>query len=82
MKTEIEQLKNLVETAQTELSNTCEFLYKTFGESPELQIFISNITVNKYSSLFLMSFGCKKFSEISKSKFDENKVVDELSFIL
>ena len=82
LKTEIEQLKNLVETAQTELSNTCEFLYKTFGESPELQIFISNITVNKYSSLFLMSFGCKKFSEISKSKFDENKVVDELSFIL
>lgn len=82
LKTEIEQLKNLVETAQTELSNTSEFLYKTFGESPELQIFISNITVNKYSSLFLMSFGCKKFSEISKSKFDENKVVDELSFIL
>ncbi len=82
LKTEIEQLKNLIETAQTELSNASEFLYETFGESPELQIFISNITVNKYTSLFLMSFGCKKFSEISESEFDENKVVDELSFIL
>ena len=82
LKTEIEQLKNLVETAQTELSNTSEFLYKTFGESPELQIFISNITVNKYSSLFLMSFGCKKFSEISKSNFDEKSVIDELNNLL
>lgn len=82
LKTEIEQLKNLVETAQTELSNTCEFLYKTFGESPELQIFISNITVNKYSSLFLMSFGCKKFSEISESNFDEKSVIDELNNLL
>lgn len=82
LKTEIEQLKNLVETAQTELSNTSEFLYKTFGESPELQIFISNITVNKYSSLFLMSFGCKKFSEISESKFDEKSVIDELNNLI
>lgn len=82
LKTEIEQLKNLVETAQTELSNTSDFLYKTFGESPELQIFISNITVNKYTSLFLMSFGCKKFSEISESKFDEKSVIDELNNLL
>lgn len=82
LKTEIEQLKNLVETAQTELSNTSEFLYKTFGESPELQIFISNITVNKYTSLFLMSFGCKKFSEISESKFDEKSVIDELENLI
>ena len=82
LKTEIEQLKNLVETAQTELSNTSEFLYKTFGESPELQIFISNITVNKYSSLFLMSFGCKKFSEISESKFYEKSVIDELNDLI
>ena len=82
LKTEIEQLKNLVETAQTELSNTSDFLYKTFGESPELQIFISNITVNKYTSLFLMSFGCKKFSEISESKFDEKSVIDELNDLI
>lgn len=82
LKTEIEQLKNLVETAQTELSNTSDFLYKTFGESPELQIFISNITVNKYTSLFLMSFGCKKFSEISESKFYEKSVIDELNDLI
>ena len=82
LKTEIEQLKNLVGTAQTELSNTSDFLYKTFGESPELQIFISNITVNKYTSLFLMSFGCKKFSEISKSNFDEKSVIDELNDLI
>lgn len=82
LKTEIEQLKNLVETAQTKLSNTSGFLYKTFGESPELQIFISNITVNKYTSLFLMSFGCKKFSEISESKFDEKSVIEELNDLI
>jgi hypothetical protein len=76
--TEIEQLKALVATTQKGISNTSEFLFDTFGESPELQIFISNLTVNKYTALFLMNFGCKKFSEITESKFDEKSFIKEL----
>ncbi len=80
--TEIDQLKALVANTQKGISNTAEFFFDTFGESPELQIFIANLTINKYTALFLMNFGCKKFSEISESKFDEKSFINELNDLI
>lgn len=77
LKSELENLKALCETAQSKISNTSDFFEKTFAEAPELQIFISAVTLNKYTSLFLMKFGCERFSEITENKFDEQSIIDE-----
>lgn len=68
LKAEIESLQTLCESIQSKISNTSEFLFQTFGNSPELQIFISAMTVNESTSLFLIKFGCPRFSEISENK--------------
>ena len=82
LKNETDELKEMVKLVQERFSGACEFLQKAFGKSPELQIFISNINVNVHTSVFLTSFGCKKFSEISEVDFDEESLIDEIESLL
>ena len=82
LKNDIDVLKEEVENARKALTNISDFLYKTFGKSPELSIFISDITINKFSSVFLMLFGCKRFSEISENNFDEKRIKEEINNLL
>lgn len=82
LKNDIDKLKENVENARKALTNISDFLYKTFGKSPELSIFISDITINKYSSIFLMAFGCKRFSEISDNSFDEKRITEEINKLI
>ena len=82
LKNDIDALKEEVENARKALTNISDFLCKTFGKSPELSIFISDITINKFSSVFLMLFGCKRFSEISENNFDEKRIIEEINNLL
>lgn len=82
LKNDIEELKADVDTARNALTNISDFLYSTFGTSPELSIFISDITINKHASVFLMIFDCNRFSEISENKFDEKAVIEEINCLI
>lgn len=82
IKREIEQLKSNVSDVQVALSNAVEFMKSAFGDSPETEIFISNITLNKFSATFLMSFGCESFARLSDKSEYEKKINEELEILI
>lgn len=82
IKRDIEQLKVNVLNIQKALSNVVEFMNSTFGDSPETEIFISNITLNKNSATFLMSFGCESFAKFSDRSEYEKKLIKELETLI
>ena len=81
IKRDIEQLKVNVLNIQKALSNVVEFMNSTFGDSPETEIFISNITLNKNSATFLMSFGCESFAKFSDNSEYEKKIKEEIELL-
>ena len=78
IKKDIDRLKSRVSYVQTVLSNAVEFMKSTFVDSPETEIFVSNITLNKSSATFLISFGCESFAKLSDKSEYEKKLIDEL----
>ena len=78
IKKDIDLLKSKISDVQTALSNAVEFMKSAFGDSPETEIFVSNITLNKSSATFLISFGCESFAEFSDKSEYEKKLIDEL----
>lgn len=76
---EIENIKASADFSETRLANVSEFIFRVFGESPELRIFVSTITANKSAAEFLIGFGCDRFNEISKSGFDSEKIIAQLN---
>ena len=81
IKRNIEKLKNDVADVQTALSNVVEFIKSTFGDSPETEIFVSNITLNKSSATFLISFGCESFAKLSDNSEYEKKIKEEIELL-
>ncbi|MBR2876287.1 MAG: AAA family ATPase [Clostridia bacterium] len=82
LKKYISDLKNMVLTSQKRLGNGSRFISDVFGDSPELKIFVSNITRNTSSAQFLIGFGCEEFSEISKTKKSDEALLNELDNLL
>ena len=82
IKKDIEHLKSNVSDVQTDLSNAVEFMNSAFGNSPETEIFVSNITLNKSSATFLISFGCESFAKLSDKSEYEKKIIEELEKII
>ncbi len=82
IKKDIEQLKVNISDVQKALSNVVEFIKSVFGDSPETEIFISNITLNKSSATFLMSFGCESFAKLSDKSEYEKKIIEELNTLI
>ena len=78
IKKDIDLLKSKVSDVQTALSNAVEFMKSAFGDSPETEIFVSNITLNKSSATYLISFGCESFAKLSERSEYEKKLIDEL----
>jgi hypothetical protein len=52
-----------------------------FGDSPETEIFVSNITLNKSSATFLISFGCESFAKLSDNSEYEKKIKEEIELL-
>lgn len=82
IKKDIDLLKSKVSDVQTALSNAVEFMKYTFGDSPETEIFVSNITLNKYAATFLISFGCESFARLSDRSEYEKKIYEELDTLI
>ena len=81
IKKDIDRLKSRVSDVQTALSNAVEFMNSTFGDSPETEIFVSNITLNKSSATFLISFGCESFAKLSDNSEYEKKIKEEIELL-
>lgn len=81
VKIDIEQLKENVKKLQDALTNVVEFMKSAFGNSPETEIFISNISLNKHSATFLISFGCESFAKLSDRSEYDKKIAEELQEI-
>lgn len=81
IKKDIDRLKSRVSDIQTALSNAVEFMKSTFGDSPETEIFVSNITLNKSSATFLISFGCESFAKLSDNSEYEKKIKEEIELL-
>lgn len=82
LRKQIEDLKSAVSEAQNMLTNGSSFIYEALGESPELKIFVSDITRNDLSAQFLIGFGCDEFSEITKTGKSNKELLSELDKIL
>lgn len=76
------KLKDTVEATRNRLSNGVKFINTVFGNSPEAEIFISNITLNKSSAQFLMSFGCDSFARLADTSIYTNKIDEELKNLI
>ena len=81
IKKDIDLLKSKVSDVQTALSNAVEFMKSAFGDSPETEIFVSNITLNKSSATFLISFGCESFAKLSDNSEYEKKIKEEIELL-
>lgn len=81
-KRNIDKLKNDVVYVQNTISNAVRFITSAFGDSPETEIFISNITSNKSSATFLMTFGCESFARLSDRSEYEKKINEELDLLI
>lgn len=71
---ELSDLKESVSNGDRMLSCASRFMADTFGDSPEMRIFSSNITTNINSASFLISFGCAEFSRCTKEDFDSKEL--------
>lgn len=77
-KERLDILKENVKKTRGKLSNAVDFIKTAFGNAPETEIFVSNVTLNKASATFLMSFGCDKFAQLSDTSNYTDKINEEL----
>ena len=75
---QIGNLKKIVKTGQNYLSNCTDFMFNTFGDSPEFKIFVSNVTTNSISASFLIGFGCREFAAYSDIQCAQKELLNEL----
>ncbi len=78
----IEELKKSAYSSQEALGNASEFLFSALGDSPEIKIFVSNITKNAYSAEFLIGFGCEKFNKLTYVERSDEDILEELNSLL
>lgn len=63
---ESQKLKDQVSACQTKVNNAFTFLEEVFGEGKEILIFVTEMTINYYSSYFISKYGCEKYFEHNK----------------
>ena len=63
---ESKHLKDMVAECQNKVTNVFTFLEEIFGEGQEILIFVTEMTVNYYSSYFISKYGCEKYFEHNK----------------
>ncbi len=78
----LSDLKENISKSQTALGNTSVFLFNTTGDSPEIKIFISNITRNEFSAEFLIGFGCEEFNKITNAERSAEEILADLNSLI
>ena len=59
-------LKKKADQAGKKLSNAFKFCEETFDEGQEILIFITELTINYYSTYFISRYGCKEYYKHNK----------------
>lgn len=63
----VAQRKECILSASAKLDNAFLFLEKAFGESQELVVFITELTMNVYSMQFIRDNGCEKYAGYNRT---------------
>ena len=63
---EVERREQLADTASGELDNAFRFLERTFGDSQELVMFVTELTAGADTSWFIENFGCDAYYRHNK----------------
>lgn len=78
---EIEARGIIIENASKALNYGFEFMEEIFGESQEMVIFITELTMNYYSSKFIGEYGSDKYYQYNREIMFKDKRSDLLSEI-
>ena len=75
------ELKKLSERCGTELSNVFRFCEEVFRDGQEMLIFVTELTINHYSAMFISRYGCDEYFKHNKELlfYDRQKeIINEL----
>ena len=64
--TKVKSLKDASTVAQDKLSNTFKFLENAFGDGQEMLIFVTELTINRYTASFISRYGSMEYFKHNK----------------
>ena len=62
----VKSLKDMSTVAQDKLSNAFKFLEHAFGDGQEMLIFVTELTINRYTASFISRYGCPEYFKHNK----------------
>ena len=62
----ISGLKKFTEECGEKLSNAFKFLEEAFGDGQELLVFVTELTINRYTASFISKYGCDEYFKHNK----------------
>ncbi|MCD7917887.1 MAG: hypothetical protein LUF84_05475, partial [Clostridiales bacterium] len=77
----VEQRRTMILDTSAKLDAAFTFLETVFGESQEMVIFLTELTMNYYSMQFIRDNGCRKYTEYNQSLLlggRQRSILDEL----
>ncbi len=77
----VEKRRTMILDASAKLDAAFAFLETVFGESQEMVIFLTELTMNYYSMQFIRDNGCQKYTEYNQSLLlggRQRSILDEL----
>ncbi|MCI8342028.1 MAG: AAA family ATPase [Firmicutes bacterium] len=78
---EVEKREHIIEETSQKLENAFEFMEKTFGESQEMVIFVTELNSGYYSIKFINDNGSVKFYQYNKNllyKQQQKSIISEM----
>ncbi|MCD8188779.1 MAG: MoxR family ATPase [Clostridiales bacterium] len=79
--TAVTRRREVILDASARLDNAFSFLEAAFGESQELVVFLTELTMNCYSMRFIRDNGCEKYSQYNQSLLlggRQRSILDEI----
>ncbi len=70
-------LKELAQKTSEELSNAFKFMEKSFGDGQEMLVFVTELTINDYTTSFISHYGCAEYFKHNKELllYDRHKEI-------
>ena len=70
-------LKEMAQRTQEELSNAFKFMEKAFGDGQEMLVFVTELTINDYTTSFISHYGCQEYFKHNKELllYDRHKEI-------
>ncbi|MBQ7761569.1 MAG: AAA family ATPase [Clostridia bacterium] len=70
-------LKELAQRTTEELSNAFRFMEKAFGDGQEMLVFVTELTINDYTTSFISHYGCAEYFKHNKELllYDRHKEI-------